>query len=684
MLDPMSTDRGGIPPIAALGLEALLESFPAAVCVVDSGGEVVAHNRVFRNYAGQSRRAAGVVGWRVDEIIPSADRERIAAAFRHVHETSAASLLTDGVWSPTDVPPTWDGCVAPVHDGQARVAYNLLVLWDQSPRLAAEREANELAARLTAANERLAITALEARDLAESAEAARLEVQRAAAELDGVFAAMRDIVLVYTPEGRVAKANPAAIAAFGFDPTGLDATALAARVSISDVGGTPITPARLPAVTALHKEEPSREPMVFEGSDGRRHIVEPVAASLNGHTGTFGAVSVWHDVTHREELLEALQDKTEALTEADQRKDEFLAMLAHELRNPLAPIRNAAEILRLRSSDNPDLRWVEEVIQRQVRHMARLLDDLLEVSRITTGKVMLAKEYVELATIVASAVEASRPFIDAQEQQLQVSLPAEPVYLIADPTRLVQVIDNLVNNAAKYSETAGRIWLEVEAAESDVAIRVRDSGVGIAAEQLPHVFDLFMQADRSLDRSHGGLGVGLTVVRSLVEMHGGTVEAFSVGRGQGSEFVIRLPRAAPAPAATEVAASAAPTLAPRRVLVIDDNIDAADSLVYLLEAFGHEVHGVHAAGAGLEEAKRFAPDVVLLDIGLPGMNGYEVAKALRRQPECAGALIVALTGYGQEEDRGRSLTAGFDAHLVKPVDIDTLLEIIARRADIQS
>ncbi len=670
---------GGPPTSERLGLDAAwFDSIPAALCLMNGAGDLVADNRLFRAYLGAAG-APSVPAASIDEILPAAERARFRDAFNGARATGTPHMLSG---RPLPVPSSgaaqWDGCVAPLRDPDGPVAGYLFMLWDTSRLITAERRAAELSQVLTTVNERLTLSALDAQEAAERAEAARLDAERAAAELDGVFAAIRDIVLIYTPEGRVAKANRAALDAFGFNPIGTDMETLFRRLSLRRADGAAVAPATSPVGAALRGELPPLEAFVFTDGEGRERVVEPLVAALTGTRRAFGAVSVWHDITIRKRLLDALQRKTEELEDADRRKDEFLAMLAHELRNPLAPIRSATEILRLRGSDEQDPRWARRVIERQVQHMAHLVDDLLEVSRITTGKITLAKERVEVASIVKQAVETARPGIERREHQLQVSLPATPLYLDADPTRMAQVIGNLLDNAAKYTEPGGSIGIEVQPETTEVVIRVYDSGIGISADLLPRVFDLFMQADASLERSAGGLGVGLTVVRRVVELHGGSVEAFSAGPGQGSEFVICMPRAAPPPAAAEVA-PAAPTRAPQRVLVVDDNVDAADSLAYLLETFGHEVRSVHAAAAGLEEARRFAPDIVLLDIGLPGMNGYEVAKALRQQPACAHAMIVALTGYGREEDRQRALHAGFDAHLVKPVDIKTLQEVIARR-----
>jgi signal transduction histidine kinase/CheY-like chemotaxis protein len=372
----------------------------------------------------------------------------------------------------------------------------------------------------------------------------------------------------------------------------------------------------------------------------------------------------------------------EALRQADRRKDEFLAMLAHELRNPLAPMRNALEIIRLRGPERRlAVRASWDMVERQVEHLSRLVDDLLDVARITRGKINLEKEPVALAEVVRRAVETSRPLIEGRRHRLEVRLPDEPLHVIGDLTRLAQVLLNLLNNAAKYTEEGGQITLTVERAAADpgaVVLRVRDTGVGIPPEVLPKVFDLFTQASRTLDRAQGGLGIGLTLVRRLVEMHGGSVRASSAGPGKGSEFVVRLPLFfGPLPAPAHGNGSGEHPAAGHRILVVDDNRDSASSLAVLLRLSGHEVVTAHDGAAALEKAEHFRPQLALLDIGLPGMDGYELARRLRQLPGLRQVRLAALTGYGSEEDRRRSRAAGFDHHLVKPVEREALLVLLA-------
>jgi CheY-like chemotaxis protein/two-component sensor histidine kinase len=363
--------------------------------------------------------------------------------------------------------------------------------------------------------------------------------------------------------------------------------------------------------------------------------------------------------------------------QADRRKDEFLAMLGHELRNPLAALQNAAELFRVKEAGAPEVCRAQGLVGRQVRHLSRLVDDLLDLGRINCGQIRLQVKPVELAEVVERAVEISRPHLTARRQELSESLPAGPVWLEADGARLAQVLANLLNNAAKYTQEGGHVWLSAEKQASEVVVRVRDNGMGLAPEMLPHVFDLFAQAERTLARSEGGLGIGLALVKKLVEAHGGSVTAHSEGPGKGSEFVVRLPETdGKAPRAVRHEASPAHPSA-CRVLIVDDNADAAECLAVLLGTQGHEVRTAQDGPAALRTAEAFRPEVVFLDLGLPGMDGFEVARQLRRQAESRPMRLLALTGYAHEEDRRRAREAGFDAHLVKPADLATLQQLLA-------
>jgi PAS domain S-box-containing protein len=383
-------------------------------------------------------------------------------------------------------------------------------------------------------------------------------------------------------------------------------------------------------------------------------------------------VGISLDVTERRRTEEILED-------VNHHKDEFLAMLAHELRNPLAPIRNAAQILRAHSTGQPELEWARTIIERQTQHLVRLVDGLLDVSRMVRGKIVLRKSIVQIAELVQHAVDTSQPLIWSRRHQLNVNLPPGSVTVEGDLTRLAQAVANLLNNAAKYTDEEGEIWLDTWVDGREVVLRVRDTGPGISHQLLPHVFDLFTQAERTLDRAQGGLGIGLTLVKLLIEMHGGTVEARNSDTGLGAEFIVRLPVVSAVQSARVAQAVSAPVPAVRkalRVLVVDDNVDAADSIALLLSIDGFEAHSVHGAIAALDTVVSFKPDVVLLDIGLPVMDGYEVARRLRSRIPAEQMRIVALSGYGQQTDRDRAAQAGFDDYLVKPVEPSALTEFL--------
>ena len=418
--------------------------------------------------------------------------------------------------------------------------------------------------------------------------------------------------------------------------------------------------------SAMHVDMRDRVASLDAGADG--YLVEPMEPE-ELVANVRALLRMKRAEQERARALEALQD-------ADRRKDEFLAMLAHELRNPLAPIRNAVEILRL-SGDREVRDRARDLVGRQVEHLARLVDDLLEVSRITRGKVMLQKRPVRLAGIVRSAVETARPLLDSQRHEVVVGDLPEDVWIEVDAVRMSQVLGNLLHNAAKFTPAGGRITLAAAVREDGLDITVEDNGVGIPADVLPGIFELFAQADRSLDRSQGGLGIGLSLVRGLVEMHGGKVTAESEGAGRGSRFTVRLPKGVVVDAPRAQAPHSAPaTQGVRRVLLVEDNPDAAEAVLLLLHELGHDVRVVHDGREAIDAAQAFDPEVILLDIGLPGLDGYEVARRMRAMPRLAGALIVAVSGYGQEKDRLRSAEAGFDAHLVKPVDPRAFIAVI--------
>ena len=398
----------------------------------------------------------------------------------------------------------------------------------------------------------------------------------------------------------------------------------------------------------------------------------------SGRVYDLSDVRVAEDLAHRAVIAIENVALVSALKESDRKKDEFLAILAHELRNPLAPMRNALQILRAKGPIVPELQWAREMIDRQVNQMTLLVDDLLDVSRITRGRIELRKEHVELRAVVNDAVEASRPLMEKRRHTLSVEFPPEAIFVDADPTRLTQVLLNLLNNAAKYMDEGGRIWLRAKRESERVAISVKDTGIGIPPEMLPKIFEMFTQVDRSNERSQSGLGIGLTLVERLVALHGGKVEAVSAGSGKGSEFIVRLPVATQASRTKPPAVQEKPNVVTveRRILVVDDNYDSADSMAMFLRIMGHEVRTAHDGLAALEVAEEFQPQVILLDVGLPGLNGYKVAQRIRER-RGADVVLIALTGWGQEEDRRRSKEAGLDYHLTKPIEFDHLTRLLA-------
>jgi len=415
------------------------------------------------------------------------------------------------------------------------------------------------------------------------------------------------------------------------------------------------------------------------------YVFQPIRDATGVVTGIFIEGS---DVTDRELTPAALADSearhrklADTLRETDRRKDEFLAILAHELRNPLAPVRNAARVLRAQTADATMREWASTVIDRQIQAMSGLLDDLLDVSRIKRGQITLNRQRTSLSSVVDASLEISRPLIEARKHTLTISLPPEPMELEVDPLRLSQVLSNLLTNAAKYMDVGGRIEVRAQVEEGELCIAVRDHGIGLERESLLAIFDMFSQVKTALDRSEGGLGIGLALVRGLVALHGGRIAARSEGLGRGSEFRVWLPM----PPQTSTGADllgppAAPdALTPRRILVVDDSRDSAQSLGYLLEHSGHVVRLAHDGEEALRAARDFQPDIAFLDIGLPKLDGYELARAIRG--ECWGKRIVlfALTGWGQEDDRQRARAAGFNGHLTKPIDPDRIDMLVAEQ-----
>jgi PAS domain S-box-containing protein len=490
-----------------------------------------------------------------------------------------------------------------------------------------------------------------------------------------------DAIVSKTLEGRILSWNRGATRIFGYEP--------------HEVIGKPITIIIPPE---LHAEEQQILEKLRRGEridhfdtvrvtkDGRRIPISLTVSPVRAADGTvIGASKVARDISERKLAEQRLQESEEALREADRRKDEFLALLAHELRNPLAPIRYALAANKKSGRTLEQRRHTDEIIERQVNHMSRLLDDLLDISRITRGALELKRTRTELTSIVGAAIETARPILDAKQHTLVLDLPKQPLQLDADAVRLAQVFSNLLINAAKYTDPGGRIELRAWPDQRSVVVSVSDNGIGIAAEMLPRVFNMFFQSQAARARAEGGLGVGLSLVRGLLDLHGGTVEACSAGPGAGSEFIVRLPLAAPAPESrgAEAEVEGASADVGLKILVVDDNRDAADTCAMLLEASGHHVQTAYTGRQALDLARTFHPHALLLDIGLPDVDGYRLAQRFRATPWGRSAVLVAVTGWGQEQDRQRAVDAGFDEHLVKPISaatVESLLLSLARGA----
>jgi len=488
---------------------------------------------------------------------------------------------------------------------------------------------------------------------------------------------------VYTceaPSGIVTFYNDQAAALWGRAPVQGDSNErFCGSFKLFHTDGTYLPHDQCPMATALRDGQAFRNLEVdIERPDGSRITALVNIDPIHDAKGqVVGAINVFHDIT-------ALKQAEKQLKEADRRKDEFLATLAHELRNPLAPIRNSLNILRMTEGAGAGAERLHEMMERQVAHMVRLVDDLLELSRISRGKIELQQQNVDISTVINHAVETSKPFIEAARHQLSVCLPSEPLTVSGDLVRLAQVFANLLNNSAKYTNPGGKITITGRRDGSDLIVSVRDTGVGIPREMLGRVFEMFAQVNNELSRTQEGLGIGLSLVRTLVTMHGGSVEARSMGLGHGSEFIVRLPLSATSGAESVAASSSSADeqkTSTRRILVVDDNRDSADSLGMLLKFLGADIHLAYDGASALDAMRIFRPSVVLLDLGMPGMDGFEVARRIRQMPRGDKLRMIALTGWGQAEDRRRSAEAGFDHHLVKPVDFSALQGVLASLGD---
>ena len=523
----------------------------------------------------------------------------------------------------------------------------------------------------------------------------RARVRAAAAQFEQrellriTLASIGDAIITTDTDGRVNYLNAIAEALTGWTPR--DASGQPLETVFNIVDETTGAKMENPASKALRAGAPARLPRhtVLIARDGVRHPIDDSASPIRDERGTIvGCVLVFRDVTERrntEEKLrrseEMLRQRVDELAEGDRRKDEFLATLAHELRNPLGPLSNALAIMKVAGDDQQLMQKTRELMERQLGQMVRLIDDLLDVSRISRGKVDLRLARLELAAIIQLALEICQPLAEKAAHRLEIDLPAEPIYVQADSVRLAQVFCNLLSNAFKFTPREGHIRLTAAREGGEVVVSIKDNGIGIPSHHLSTIFEMFTQLDRTLEQSQGGLGIGLTLVQRLVGMHGGSVTAHSDGPGKGAEFMVRLPLAndqtPPQPEShASAAGGSAQSRSRQRVLVVDDNQDSANSLSTLLKLAGNEVETAHDGLRAIEVAERFRPEMILLDIGLPGLNGYNVARRIRELPFGRDILLVALTGWGQEEDRRKSREAGFDRHLIKPVDYNVLMELL--------
>ncbi len=506
--------------------------------------------------------------------------------------------------------------------------------------------------------------------LVEALHVARRRTEASQRWLAAVLNGIGDAVIATDNSGRVTFTNPIARMLTGWEDEQAKKRTLGEifrTVPERQITSLAESASRLPGD---HEAVPSSESMILIDRSGFERPIEASASPIRNERGeVFGVVVVFHDLTERKRVEDELRN-------ADRRKDEFLAMLAHELRNPLSAISNAVQLAK-RGGWETRQTWTQEVLERQVHNLSRLIDDLLDVSRVSRGKIQLRETVVDLGVVLDDAVQTVRPLIEERRHAIEVAYPTHGLHLRGDATRLEQIVVNLLNNAAKYTESGGRIELSAARENEFLVVRVRDTGVGIAADQVGRMFDLFTQGDRSLARSEGGLGIGLTLVRTLTEMHGGSVTAQSGGHGCGSEFTVRLP------AIDVLVESLGRVVAPQiedrvgtyRILVVDDNVDTARTMSRLLKTLGHDTRTANDGPSAIEVARDYRPQYILLDIGLPLIDGYEVARRLRAEGHDA-ATIIAVSGYGRDEDRLRSKNAGIDHHLVKPVDHDALLALM--------
>lgn len=647
---------------------AWLEALPAAACVAESKDlRLRTCNRLFLLHLTVTEAVQGILGCPLAELLDGPRQQALATAL----STGEATFWQYG--GERDSAPGFRVHVAPIAPREKEATAYLVLLWEMSEPGASEPVGGVPSVRTI--NERLTISALEAQSAAEREARARDEAQRRAGETEAVLAAITDILLVYDTEDRVLRANQAAREVLGRDPVGMTWSEVARSVQLRRVDGQALNGALRPAALLAGQSRSENESLLMVSADGQERVVSPSAAPLGPGPGRHGVVSVWRDITERERLIQELRQTSAALKEADQNKDEFLAVLSHELRNPLTPVRNSLYVIERAAPGGEQARRALSVIDRQVHHLTRLVDDLLDLNRINRGKVQLQPERFKAGDLVQRTAEDHRAGIESRGLEFEVRVPSEPLWLYADPIRVVQVIGNLLQNAAKFTLPGDRVELSLRREGPEAVISVRDTGTGIDAQLLERLFRPFMQADRTLARSGGGLGLGLALVKGFVELQGGSVSARSEGPGGGSEFSVRFPLAPPPATEAELGSEPA-SKRPLKVLVVEDNVDAAESLLDVLAFMGHEGEMATNGPDALAAAERRVPDVVLCDIGLPGMDGYEVAQAFRGNPLLQSCHLVALSGYAQPEDRRRAAEAGFSAHIPKPPSLPALEKLL--------
>jgi PAS domain S-box-containing protein len=611
-------------------LEVTLASIGEAVIVTDATGHATFLNSVAETLTGWSQASAkGRPLTEIFRIMNERTRQPVADPVAKVLQTGTIVGLANHT-----VLATRDGREIPIDDSAAPI-------------------------RLP--NGELFGVVLIFRDITEQRRA-----EHARAWLAAIVESSEDAIVSKTLAGLVTSWNPGAARLFGYEA--------------EEIMGQPITTIIPPE---LHYEELEVLARLRRGEqlkhfetvrlakDGRRIDVSLTVSPIRDETGEIvGASKIARDISEHKQAERLLR-------EADRRKDEFLATLAHELRGPLAPLRNVADMLCRIEQVKPELQAACEIIDRQLRVMTHLVDELLDVSRISAGRVDLQYEHVDLGRLLENIGNSLKPTFEAAHQALTLTVPTEPLYVYGDRTRLIQVFSNILNNANKYTPSRGRIAVEVRREQSGALVSVKDTGIGIPPAMLDQVFELFAQVDPSFHRTQGGLGIGLTVAKRLIEIHGGHIEARSEGEGQGSEFIVRLPERARTQPMSADTPPAATTHVPRRVLIADDNVDAAESLSMLLHSMGHETYVVHDGLAAIEAGNQLRPDVVILDIGMPKLDGYEAARRIAAQPWSKTTLLVALTGWGKESDQERATRAGFHRHLLKPVDLELLAKLLA-------